>query len=215
MVATRENVSNGGKPTPSTNGEQRCKGASKIDSMMPKMPKHWAAEVAKAAWSTSHVLMAISKQNWVDCSCSQTMYPPSTATNLNLPVHCWLMCVQLNGAAFLHWKIAWVMQAQPMTENRAEKVNNHIIACTISKHNHACCFVCFDSNDSTIFPFLWKWQIPQPMRLRFAISPSEVLQNKPCYRWWEAHQLELVRMTNNWNLRTAFWTASNFSYWLF
>ena len=25
-----------------------------------------------------------------------------------------------------------------------------------------------------IFPLLWKWQIPQPMRPRFAISPSEV-----------------------------------------
>ena len=134
---------------------------------------------------------------WLLCLgwCSQTtMHPPTTATNLNLPVHCWLMCVQLNGAAFLHWKIAWVMEAQPMTENRAYIVNNHIIACTIPKHNHACCFASFDSNDSIIFPLLWKWQIPQPMRPRFAISPSEVLHNEPCYRWWEARQLELVRI---------------------
>ena len=138
----------------------------------------------------------------------------SHSNNINLPVHCWLMRVQLNGAAFLHWKIAWVMEAQPMTENRAYIVNNHIITCTISKHNHACCFACFDSNDSIIFPLLWKWQIPQPMRPRFAISPSEVLHNEPCYRWWEARQLELVRTTNNWNSRTAFWTTSDFPCWL-
>ena len=44
------------------------------------------------------------------------------------------------------------MEAQPMTENRANIVNNHIITCTISKHNHACCFACFDSNDSIKIP---------------------------------------------------------------
>jgi len=165
------------------------------------MPTHWAAEVSKAAWSTSHVLMAISKRNWLDCSCSQTMHPSTTATNLTfLCAVDALMCVQLNAAAFSHWKIAWVMEApQPMTwKNRAYRVNNHTITCNISKHNHACSFAFFDSNDSIIFPLLCKWQIPQPMRPRFAISPSEVLHNEPCYRWWEARQLEQFRTTNKW-----------------
>ena len=93
------------------------------------------------------------------CSQTRTMHPPTTATNLNLPVHCWLMCVQLNGAVFLHWKIAWVMEAQPMTENRAHIVNNHtIILCTISKHNQPC----------LLFRVLWlKWlnNIPVVMEM--------------------------------------------------
>jgi hypothetical protein len=37
-----------------------------------------------------------------------------------------------------------------MNENSA-----YIITCTISKHDHACCFACFDSNGSIIFPLLW------------------------------------------------------------
>jgi hypothetical protein len=107
-------------------------------------------------------------------------------------------------------KISCVMEAQPMTENRrAYIVNNHVIIFTIAKHTHSCCSACFDSNDSIIFPMLWKWQIPQPMSPDFAISPSEVLQNEPCYRWWELVGRPTMKLT------FGFLTTSDFRCWLF